>query len=132
MPNDNAIVGSITRIEPSLEQTSAEDALRERPDGVEISFGDAPIVRIVPGDIAVGTLEILEQLRRIGQPAYVEIEPDTRVVVRMLIPLVTQVENTRDEGDAVSVRGSLLMWRACAGIEGLGMTTREPDRILEE
>ena len=104
MPNANAIVGLVTGIEPSLENRTAEAALRERPDGVEVSFEQAPVVRLVPGDIAVGTLEILEQLRRIRQPAYVEFDPETRAIVRLLIPLVSRVETIREDSDVIRIR----------------------------
>ena len=104
MPNENAIVGLVTRIEPSLENRSAEEVLRERPDGVEVSFGEEPAVRLVPGEIAVGTLEILEQLRRMRLPAYVEVEPETRVILRLLIPVVSRVEQTRQDSDVTRVR----------------------------
>ena len=104
MPNDNAIVGRVTRIEPSLEKTSAEEVLRQHPEGVEVAFEEGAAGRLVPGDIAVGTLEILDELRRLGQPAYVEIEPDRREIGRLLIPLVTRVESTRDDSDVVRVR----------------------------
>jgi Glutaminase len=103
VPNDNAIVGRVTGIEPTLEHRGAVVVLRENPAGVEISFEEATAVRLVPDEMAVGRLEILDQLRRMGQPAYVEIEPETRTIVQLLIPLVTRVSEVRDVDQGVRV-----------------------------
>jgi hypothetical protein len=91
MPNPNAIVGNVARISPSVERMSAAQLLRETATGVSITFEDQQLARLYPGDRAAGMLEVLEELRKMQTPAYVEVDPATRAITRLLIPLVTRV-----------------------------------------
>ncbi len=77
MPNPNAIVALITRVEPPL-----------------VEFEGERTARLDPADRrSRGFAEILEELRRMRAPAYVEVEGDTRAIARLLIPLVARVAN---------------------------------------
>jgi hypothetical protein len=90
MPNPNAIVGTISRLD------------REAEHGAEAEFNDGRRVRIDPADRrATGFAEILEELRERGKPAYVEVDPQTGALSRLEIPRVTIVEEIRptDAGD---------------------------------
>ena len=45
MPNQNAIVGRIVRIEPSIENLTATEAFRQHPDGFSIGLeGDQTVI----------------------------------------------------------------------------------------
>ena len=91
MPDPNAIVALVARITPPVDRVSATELLRQHPDGIAIEFEGAPAARLFPGDAAAGRLEILEQLRRMRAPVYVEVLPDTGSITRLLFPLVTRV-----------------------------------------
>src|SRR5262245_3805822 len=81
MPDPNAIVGVISRIDPPTIELEGERAIRVRP-----------------GNVARGQISVLEQLQRLRTPVYLEIQPDTREIVRLLIPLVTRVTRIQDRG----------------------------------
>ena len=91
MPNPNTIVGRILRIDPSVEKIPAAEAFRRYPDGFRVGFEGDQTVQLFPGDRASGILQILEGLRQLGAPVYVELDPQTRGIARLLIPIVTRV-----------------------------------------
>src|SRR5690242_3088477 len=91
MPNPNAIVGRIVRIEPSLENMAPAEAFRRHPDGFSIALEGDQTARLFPGERSVGILQILEGLRALRAPAYIELDPQTRGIARLLIPLITRV-----------------------------------------
>src|SRR5437773_6618577 len=91
MPNQNAIVGRIVRIDPSVEAMTAVEALTRYPDGFRIVFEGDQTVQLFPGDRAAGILQVLEGLRQLRAPAYIEVDPQTRGIARLLIPVITKV-----------------------------------------
>ena len=98
MPDPNAIVALVSRIDPPADRVSAAELLRQSPGGVAIEFEGERAARLLPGDVAAVTLQIIEQLRRMHAPVYVEVRPDTREITRLLIPLVTRVTRIVDRG----------------------------------
>jgi len=96
MPNPNAIVALVSRIKPGIVKPCAE-MLKEHPEGFSIEFEDKQSARIGPSERAAGTLEILNELQKIQLPVYVEVEPETREISRLLIPLVCKVEKISDD-----------------------------------
>ncbi|HEY2237081.1 MAG TPA: protein-glutamine glutaminase family protein [Candidatus Angelobacter sp.] len=91
MPNPNAIVGRIVAADPSPEKLTGSEFFRRNPNGVSFGFEGGVIARLFPGDRSAGMLEILEQLRQMRLPVYVEVDSQTRGITRLLIPLVTRV-----------------------------------------
>ncbi len=98
MPDPNVIVALVTRIDPPLERGGAAELLRKNPRGVSILFEGGRTARLLPGERAAGTLEVLDGLRRLRAPAYVEVRPDTQAIERLLIPLVSRVTRVIDLG----------------------------------
>jgi hypothetical protein len=98
MPDPNVIVALVARINPPLERVSAAELLRQHPDGIAIEFEGAQAARLFPGDVAAGTLEILERLRGMRAPVYIELRPENRGIARLLIPLVTRVTKIVESG----------------------------------
>jgi hypothetical protein len=98
MPNPNALVGVVGRIDPSVEKLSVTEYLRRYPGGVAIVLEGEQTARLLPGDRAAGMLEILEQLRQLRAPVYLEVRPDSTEITRLLIPLVTRVSNVSEIG----------------------------------
>src|SRR5260221_278672 len=98
MPNQNAIVGLVVSVDPLLERLGAVELLRLYPEGVSIEFEGDQTALLNPGDRAVGMLEILDQLRQMRAPVYVEVNPENREITRLLIPLVTRVTGISESG----------------------------------
>jgi hypothetical protein len=98
MPDPNAIVALITRINPPADRISAAELLRQNPGGIAIELEGARAARLLPGDRAAGTLEILEQLRRMHAPVYLVVRPNTADITQLLIPLVTRVLKIGERG----------------------------------
>ncbi|HVS81867.1 MAG TPA: protein-glutamine glutaminase family protein [Pyrinomonadaceae bacterium] len=104
MPNQNTIVALVGRIEPQVEKQNAAELLRRNPDGVAVVFEGDQTARLYPGDRAAGMLQILEQLRQMRAPVYVEVRPENREITRLLIPLVTRVTTISDtEAEEIKV-----------------------------
>ena len=103
MPNPNAIVDKIARVEPPLDKPPAE-VLRESERGLTFEFGDGRRARLDPSNERAPALAgILEELRRRGKPVYVEVDPQSGVITRIQVPRVTQIEAVyaNDAGDLV-------------------------------
>jgi hypothetical protein len=98
MPNPNAIVALVVRTDPPLEKLSGAEFFRRHPNGASISFEGDRTARLYPQDRAAGMLEILEQLRQMRLPVYVEVDPATRGIMRLLIPLLTRVAAIGEAG----------------------------------
>jgi glutaminase-like protein len=98
MPNRNAIVALVVRIDPPVEKLSGAEFFRRHPAGASIAFEGDRTARLYPGDLAAGMLEIIEQLRQMRLPVYIEVDPETRGIARLLIPLVTRVAAIAEAG----------------------------------
>ena len=90
MPNPNAVVSSVIRLEPPLDRAPAEMLRAERGLSVELEGGRH--VRLDPADArSPGFAQILDGLNKQGLPVYLEIDPATSVITRLLIPYVTRI-----------------------------------------
>jgi hypothetical protein len=100
MPKENAIVALVVGIEPPLVEPAAE-LLGKQPEGISIEFEGKQTALVVPGDRAAGMLQILDELRKMEMPAYVEVDPESKAITRLLIPLVVRVAEIgeAEEGD---------------------------------
>ncbi|HMF90724.1 MAG TPA: protein-glutamine glutaminase family protein [Candidatus Angelobacter sp.] len=98
MPNPNALVGLVGRIDPPVEKLSVTEYLRKYPGGVAVVLEGEQTARLLPGDRTAGMLEILEQLRQLRAPVYLEVRPESKEITRLLIPLVTRVSNVSESG----------------------------------
>jgi hypothetical protein len=88
MPNPNAVVTTVVRLEPPL--VELEEGRRARLD---------------PEDRrAAGFASILEGLSKQGLPVYLELDPETSSIQRLLIPYVVRVVDIRSlDDDTLSV-----------------------------
>src|SRR2546423_479036 len=102
MPNPNAIVGLITRIDTAVDRPTAQ-TLRDRPEGISIQVEGQRAARLTASDRAQGQLEILIELQRIQHPAYLEVSPDTGAITRLLVPLVVKVASIRPSPEGAIV-----------------------------
>jgi hypothetical protein len=94
MPNPNAVVSHIIRFEPTIDRPHAEILRGERGLAVELEGGRR--ARFDPADPkSVGLAQILDGLRGQGLPVYLEIDPATSAITRLLIPHVAHVIGLR-------------------------------------
>jgi hypothetical protein len=85
MPNRNAVVALVLRIDPPLDRPSDER-------GYTIELEGNRRARIEPSDKNAGGLaRILDGLRQLRRPVYLELEPATSAITRLLIPHVTRI-----------------------------------------
>jgi len=90
MPNPNALVARVVRIDPPLDRPVDG----ERGFTIELE-GDRR-ARIEPTDKNAGGLaRILDGLRQLRRPVYLEVDPGTSAITRLLIPHDTRVQGIR-------------------------------------
>jgi hypothetical protein len=94
MENPNAVVSTVIRIEPPLDRPPDELLRAGRDLSVELE-GERR-VRLDPDDPrSAGFVQILEGVRRQRLPVYLEVDPATSAITRLLIPHVTRVVGIR-------------------------------------
>ena len=98
MLNPNAIVSPVLRFIPSLDRPPAE-MLRSK-EGVSIELEGDRQARLDPANPrSAALLRVLQGLHKQRLPAYLELDPETSVITRLLIPHISRVisvEETRD------------------------------------
>lgn len=95
MPNPNAIVSLVLSVAPPPDRAAADDR------GVSVELEEGRTVRLDPGDRrAGGFARVLDGLRQLRKPVYLEVDPATGTITRLLIPYVGRVQGIRpiDEG----------------------------------
>ena len=98
MPNPNAVVSTIVRIDPPLDRPATELLRSER--GLSVELQDGRRVRLDPANPrSAGFAQILDGLSKQRLPVYLEIDPATSAITRLLIPHVTRVVNVRPMDD---------------------------------
>ena len=99
MPNPNAIVSRIARFEPPVDQPILD--ILKAEGGLSVVLEDNQVVRLDPEDErSPGFAQILEGLQKLEKPVYIEVNPETSTVSRLLIPHVSRVAAIKliDEG----------------------------------
>lgn len=99
MPMRNVIVAPVVSINPSVTKRGVEMVREVSPEGFSIEFEGKQTARLLPDERAAGVLEILEDLRKIGAPVYVEVHTETNVIIRLLIPMVVKVVGISEAKD---------------------------------
>lgn len=98
MPNPNAVVSHVVRIEPPLDRAPAELLRAER--GLVILLAGERRARLDPADArSAGLAVVLDGLRAQRLAVYLEIDPAQDTITRLLIPLVSYVLGVREAGD---------------------------------
>jgi hypothetical protein len=92
MANVNAVVDSVSSLSSSLAEV--QEARRARPAArtVTVNFGggQSGLLDLTQPRSLVWA-EVLHSMREASQPAYVEIDPATRFITQLLVPLVVRV-----------------------------------------
>lgn len=102
MPDPNAIVSSAIRLDPPLDRAPLEMLRAERGLFVELDNGRR--VRLDPAnERSPGFARVLDGLSKQRLPVYLEIDPATNAINRLLIPYVTRVADIRPARDALDV-----------------------------
>src|SRR5262245_14649498 len=93
MPNPNAIISTTVRLDPPLDRPPSE--LLEREGGISVEL-EGRRARLDPADErSAGFAQILDGLGKLGVPVYVEVDPATEAVTRVLVPTVSPVVSVR-------------------------------------
>lgn len=89
MPNPHATVSVVIRLDPPLERAAA--TLRAGGE-VSVELEGGRRVRLDPGNPrSPGFAQVLDGLGRQKAPVYLEVDPVTSSIARILIPYVTRV-----------------------------------------
>ena len=88
MPNPNAVVASVVRVDRESVELGNQRRVRLDPERRE----------------ARGFGPILEGLRALRQPVYLEIDPATSTITRVLIPVVAHVVGVRPGAEGLDVQ----------------------------
>lgn len=103
MPNPNAFVAAVTRIEQLPSERVTAEGLQTEAGGFSVEFEKERAARLDPQDRrSAGFGRVLEVLRRAALPAYVEVN-DAGLITRLLVPVVAKVAAVVEDADAVSV-----------------------------
>jgi Glutaminase len=94
MAKPNVIVGRVSAVDVAL---AGEPAGRDRAeDGAWVEFEGQGRARLDPNDArSAGFAQVLRGLQKESLPAYVEVDPATSAITRLLLPLVTRVDAVR-------------------------------------
>jgi hypothetical protein len=102
MPNPNAIVSTTVRLEPPLDRPPEEMLRDER--GISVELDGERRVRLDPADPrSAGFARVLDGISKQHRPVYVEIDPATEGITRLLIPHVARVINISSSEGALDV-----------------------------
>jgi hypothetical protein len=94
MPNPNAVVSMVIRLDPPLDRPPAEAVRAE--GGLWVELEEERRLRLDPEDARSGGFaQVLDGLRQQNLPAYVEFDPDTSAVTGVRIPYVSPVLGIR-------------------------------------
>jgi hypothetical protein len=98
MPNPNAVVSTVIRLEPPLDR-SPEELLRAE-GGLSVELEEGRRVRLDPDDRrSAGFARVLDGLSKQGLPVYLELDPDTSNIARLFIPYIARVVDVRPIDD---------------------------------
>ena len=99
MPNPNATISTTVRLDPPLDRAPGE--LLEREGGISVEL-EGRRARLDPADErSAGFAQILDGLGKLGMPVYVEVDPATDAVTRVLVPTVSPVVSVRPGEEGV-------------------------------
>ena len=102
MLGPNAIVSTTIRLEPPFEG-APEEQLRSAA-GLSVELEGERRVRLDADDIrSAGFARVLDQLSKQQMPVYLEVDPDTDFVTRLLIPHVARVAGLTSAGGTLDV-----------------------------
>ncbi len=100
MPNPNAVVTSVIRLDPPLD--GPPDELLRSESGLSVELEGDRRVRLDPNDPrSAGFAQVLDGLSKQGLPVYIEVDPDTSFITLLLIPHVARVYGISPLGDDV-------------------------------
>jgi glutaminase-like protein len=101
MANPNAIISTTIRLDPPLEGAATE--LVQREGGVSVEL-DGRRAQLDPRDPrSPGFAQVLDGLSTLRMPVYVEIDPATDAITRVLVPLVSRVSRVESAKDVLDV-----------------------------
>ena len=102
MTEHQGIVSTTIRLDPPLDARVATQLRTE--GGLSVELDNDQQVRLDPNDRrSAGFAQVLDQLRSQGLPVYVEVDPQTSAITRLLIPHVAHVTRVGRSGGMLDV-----------------------------
>jgi len=102
MPNPNAIVSAVVRLDPPLDRAPADLLRADRGISVELDGGRR--VRLDPANPRSASFaQVLDGLSKQRLSVYVEVDPETTFITRVLMPHVTRVVDVREGRDGLDI-----------------------------
>jgi hypothetical protein len=102
MPDPNAILSTVRRLDPPLDQ--APEVLVRREGGLTVELADGRRLRLDPENPrSAGFATVLDGLRQQGLPVYLEVDPESSYIEQVRIPHVTRVVDIRPGEDGLDV-----------------------------
>jgi hypothetical protein len=103
MPDPDAVISIVVRIDPPLDRSPAEMLRAEA--GITVELEEGRRVRLdADNPQSPGFAQILDALSKQRLPVYLEVDPETSAVSRLLIPQVARVVGIRPfERDSLAV-----------------------------
>lgn len=102
MPNPNAIVSTTVRLEPPLDR-APEEMLRAE-GGLSVQLEGERRLRLDPNDErSAGFARVLDGLGKQRLPVYLEVDPATDAITRLLIPHIVRVAGISSAEGALAV-----------------------------
>jgi hypothetical protein len=90
MPNPNAILSTTIRLEPPLDRAPAEMLRAE--GGLSVALEGGRRVRLDPAnERSAGFARVLDGLSKQRLPVYLEVDPSSNAITRILVPLIARV-----------------------------------------
>jgi Glutaminase len=91
MANPNAVVSIPVRLDPPLDRPPAD--LLQAEGGLAVVLDGEIRARLDPADPrSAGFTQILDGMRAQRSPVYLELDPETSTITRLLIPYVTRID----------------------------------------
>src|SRR5437879_7514495 len=104
MPKPNSIIAGIAKIDPPVQIPIAQFLSTTAPGGgLTVHFDDGQTARLNSADPrSPEYAEIMDEFRQMLLPVYVEIDPNTKQISHLSIPLVVKIAGVspRSNGDA--------------------------------
>jgi hypothetical protein len=104
MPNPRVVVDVVHRLSSSLAEM--REARRLKPTGsfvtVELQDGTSGRLDMSQSRSALWA-EVLHSMQEAGQPAYIEMDPGTRIITELLVPVAVRVGAIKESASKVEV-----------------------------
>jgi hypothetical protein len=97
MPDAKPLVDTVRSLSSSLAEVREAQKTQRVPETISVNFQSGPsgLLDMKQPRSAIWA-EVLHSMREANQPAYVEIDPETKVITELLVPIQVRVGEIRE------------------------------------